>query len=78
MPTSTLAKSVNAVVAVNGDFFTKSTGGFIVRQGETLRKKLSDQGAVPVGGTPEQFAALIKEDIVRWGQVVKQSGARID
>ena len=43
-----------------------------------LRKKLSDQGAIPVGGTPEQFAALIKEDIVRWGQVVKQSGARID
>ena len=42
MPTSTLAKSVNAVVAVNGDFFTRSTGGYIVRQSETLRKKVSD------------------------------------
>lgn len=40
--TSTLAKSVNAVVAVNGDFYSKSTGGYIVRQGETLRKKVSD------------------------------------
>ncbi|NLI20399.1 MAG: phosphodiester glycosidase family protein [Clostridiales bacterium] len=42
IPTSTLARSVNAVVAVNGDFFSKSTGGYIVRQGETLRKKVSD------------------------------------
>lgn len=43
-----------------------------------LRKKLADQGAEPVGGTVEQFAALIRDDIVRWGKVVKESGARID
>jgi tripartite-type tricarboxylate transporter receptor subunit TctC len=43
-----------------------------------LSKKLSDEGAEPAGGTPEQFAALIKEDIPRWGKVVKESGARID
>ncbi|WP_284619451.1 Bug family tripartite tricarboxylate transporter substrate binding protein [Aquabacterium humicola] len=43
-----------------------------------LRKKLGDEGADAVGGTPEQFAALIKEEIPRWGKVVKDSGARID
>jgi len=43
-----------------------------------LRKKLSAEGAEPSGGTPEQFAALIKDDIVRWGKVVKDSGAKID
>ena len=43
-----------------------------------LRKKLGDEGADPVGGTPEQFAALIKDEIPRWGKVVKESGARID
>ena len=43
-----------------------------------LQKKLGDQGADPAGGTADQFAALIKDDIVRWGKVVKQSGARID
>ena len=42
VPTTTLAQSVNAVVAVNGDFYSKSTGGYIVRQGDTLRKKVSD------------------------------------
>jgi tripartite-type tricarboxylate transporter receptor subunit TctC len=43
-----------------------------------LLKKLGDEGADPAGGTPEQFAALIKEEIPRWGKVVKESGAKID
>ncbi len=43
-----------------------------------LRKKLGDEGANPMGGTADQFAAVIKDDIVRWGRVVKESGARID
>ncbi|WP_119153576.1 Bug family tripartite tricarboxylate transporter substrate binding protein [Caldimonas tepidiphila] len=43
-----------------------------------LRKRLSDEGADPVGGTPEQFASLIKDEIVRWGKVVKDSGAKVD
>lgn len=43
-----------------------------------LAKRLGDEGADPAGGTPEQFAALIKAEIPRWGKVVKESGARID
>jgi tripartite-type tricarboxylate transporter receptor subunit TctC len=43
-----------------------------------LNKRLSDEGADPAGGTPEQFAALIKDEIPRWGKVVKESGAKID
>jgi tripartite-type tricarboxylate transporter receptor subunit TctC len=43
-----------------------------------LRKRLDDEGAEPAGGTPEQFAALIKEDIGRWGKIVKDSGVHVD
>ncbi|HEY9067151.1 MAG TPA: tripartite tricarboxylate transporter substrate binding protein [Burkholderiaceae bacterium] len=43
-----------------------------------LNKRLSDEGADPAGGTPEQFAALIKDEIPRWGRVVKESGAKVD
>jgi len=43
-----------------------------------LRKKLGDEGADPAGGTPEQFASLIRDDIVRWGKVVKESGVKVD
>lgn len=47
-------------------------------QQPALQKKLGDEGADPAGGTPEQFAALIRDEIPRWGKVVKESGARID
>ena len=47
-------------------------------QNPELRKKLGDEGADPAGGTPEQFAALIRDEIPRWGKVVKESGAKID
>jgi tripartite-type tricarboxylate transporter receptor subunit TctC len=43
-----------------------------------LRKRLDDEGAEPSGGTPEQFSALIKDDITRWGKIVKDSGVRVD
>ena len=43
-----------------------------------LRKRLGDEGADPLGGTAEQFADLIRDDIVRWGKTVKESGARLD
>lgn len=47
-------------------------------QNPELRKKLGDEGADAAGGTPEQFAALIRDEIPRWGKVVKDSGAKID
>jgi tripartite-type tricarboxylate transporter receptor subunit TctC len=30
------------------------------------------------GGTPEEFAALIRRDSAKWAEVVRRSGARID
>jgi len=43
-----------------------------------VKKKLVEQGAEPSGETPEQFAAFIKAETVKWGEVVKRSGAKID
>jgi tripartite-type tricarboxylate transporter receptor subunit TctC len=43
-----------------------------------LKKKLGDQGADVAGSTPEQFSKLVRDDIVRWGVVVRESGAKID
>jgi tripartite-type tricarboxylate transporter receptor subunit TctC len=43
-----------------------------------LRKQLNDQGADVAGSTPDAFAKLIRDDIARWGVVVKESGAKID
>ncbi len=43
-----------------------------------MRKRLHEQGAEPVGSTPEQFAKFMREEIARWSDVVKVSGARAD
>lgn len=43
-----------------------------------VQKKLNDQGADVLGGTPEQFGALIKSDIARWAPIIKESGAKLD
>jgi len=38
-----------------------------------LRKTILEQGNEVVGGTPEEFAALIKAEAPRWGKVVKDA-----
>ena len=43
-----------------------------------LRKKLEDQGLKVKTSTPEQFGQLIRNDMDKWGRVVKASGARAD
>jgi tripartite-type tricarboxylate transporter receptor subunit TctC len=43
-----------------------------------MQKKLLDQGAEPVGNTPEEFQARLKEEVARWAEVVKTSGARAE
>ena len=43
-----------------------------------VKARLSDQGAEPVGNTPERFAAYIQAEIAKWAEVVKVSGARLD
>ena len=48
-----------------------------VRQGgrePANRKSLLDQGADPVGGTPEAHDAYIKSEVARWRKVTKEAG----
>jgi tripartite-type tricarboxylate transporter receptor subunit TctC len=42
------------------------------------KEKLAAVGCEPFGGTPEQFAATIKDDLLKWAKIVKDSGATVD
>ncbi len=42
------------------------------------RKRLVGMGLEPAGGTPEQLARYLDDEIRKWGAVVKFSGAKID
>ena len=47
-------------------------------QDPTLREQMLSQGNEIGGGTPEQFAALIKAEAARWGKLVKAANIRAD
>jgi tripartite-type tricarboxylate transporter receptor subunit TctC len=41
-----------------------------------MQKRLKTEGATPIGDSPEDFAAFVREDIKRWAPIVKASGAK--
>ena len=43
-----------------------------------VKERLAALGVETLGGTPEQFAQLIREDTVKWAKVVADAGIRID
>ena len=43
-----------------------------------MRQKLAQDGAEPVGNSPEDFDAQLGDEVARWAEVVKVSGARAD
>ncbi|CAG9178178.1 tripartite tricarboxylate transporter substrate binding protein [Cupriavidus respiraculi] len=40
-------------------------------QAPDVKERLGKLGAEPVGGTPAQFAAMVKKDSARWGKLIK-------
>ena len=61
-----------AIVAPLGRELAKA-----VRDPDTLRR-FEAMGIDPVGNTPGQYAASLKEDIAYYANAVKLSGAKID
>jgi len=49
----------------------------VIRSHE-MKERLLGQGAEPVGSNPEQFAAFVRAEIIKWRAVVKASGATVD
>ena len=43
---------------------------------EEVRKRLAADGAEPVGNTPDEFDRQLREDIAKYGEVVRVSGAK--
>ena len=43
-----------------------------------VRERFASLGVQPVGDTPEQFGALIREDLERWSRVIKSAGVKVE
>lgn len=47
-------------------------------KGEEVRQKFAAEGGGALGGSPQEFAALLKSDYAKWAKVVRDSGAKVD
>lgn len=43
-----------------------------------IQERILSQASEPVGSTPEEYAAFIKTEIVKWRQVIKQANLKAD
>ena len=43
-----------------------------------VQERYARAGIEPVGGSSESFGALIREEIAKWGKVVKSANLRAD
>ncbi len=49
-----------------------------ILQSDEIKKRFAEVGAEPIGGTPQQFAAFMAAETIKWAKVIKASGARVD
>ncbi len=50
----------------------------IARACAKLEPKLNATGQICATKTPEEFAAFVKKEQVKWGDIVRKSGAKVD
>ncbi len=43
-----------------------------------VKERFASLGVQPVGNTPEQFGAVIREDLARWSKVIKSAGVKVE
>jgi tripartite-type tricarboxylate transporter receptor subunit TctC len=49
-----------------------------VLQMPDIKQKISGQGVSVAGGSPAEFAAFVKADYARWGDVARKSGVKVE
>jgi tripartite-type tricarboxylate transporter receptor subunit TctC len=49
-----------------------------ILQSDEIKKRFAEVGAEPVGGTPQQFAAFMAAETIKWAKVIMASGARVN
>ena len=54
----------------------RATNEFVAER--QVQARMIEEGADPVGGSPEQFGAFVRREFEKWREVVKQSGAKVE
>jgi tripartite-type tricarboxylate transporter receptor subunit TctC len=49
-----------------------------VLQSPFVKERYATLGIEPVGNSPEEFGAQVREDLARWEKVVKAAGVKVE
>ena len=49
-----------------------------VLQMPEIKQRIASADMIVGGGSPQQYAELIARERVKWGEIVRRSGARVD
>ena len=56
---------------------SKELAGILARS-QDVRGPIEASGARVVGGTPEEFATFVRQEIAKWKQVIATAGVKIE
>ncbi|HET7731166.1 MAG TPA: tripartite tricarboxylate transporter substrate-binding protein [Usitatibacter sp.] len=78
----------DAIVGWNGIVVPSATPREVVRKlnadiaeamrSDSVQALFASLGVRPLGATPEEFDAFIREDIARWAEVIRRAGIKLD
>ena len=75
--TDDLERMRNAFLAAIKDIVAKLSAAIgAAARAPDVKQKLLDQGAEPVGNTPEEFGAMLRDEVVKWREVVRAAGIK--
>ena len=43
-----------------------------------VRQRFANSSITPIGGTPEPFTRLVRNEVTKWGKVVRAPGALME
>ena len=50
----------------------------VAMENPEFREKLSGMGAIPVGGSPEEFGDILKRENAKWGKAIKDANIHLE
>jgi tripartite-type tricarboxylate transporter receptor subunit TctC len=49
-----------------------------ILKSDEVKESFAKQGAVPTGGSPQDYADFMREESARWGEVVRRNGIKLE
>jgi tripartite-type tricarboxylate transporter receptor subunit TctC len=49
-----------------------------ILKSEEVQEAFAKQGAVPTGGSPQDYATFMQDESARWGEVVRKNGIKLE